>query len=210
MHETELELLARQLAEGLRGDHDVLCRELVRLLGRGYPVTPERLASALQMTAKQVAEALAALADLEVDPSGNVVGWGLTFIPTPHHFRVNDQQLYTWCALDALIYPALLQVVASVESSCPAIGTPVTLSVTPTGIHDLTPPGSVVSLMIPEQGSACDRGRSSFCTRSLFFRSRRDARMWQASSPKARLLSVADAYQVGKLVEGARFPDAEP
>ncbi len=205
MHETELELLARQLAEGLRGDHDVLCRELVRLLGRGYPVTPERLASALQMTAKQVAEALAALADLEVDPSGNVVGWGLTFIPTPHHFRVNDQQLYTWCALDALIYPALLQVVASVESSCPAIGTPVTLSVTPTGIHDLTPPGSVVSLMIPEQGSACDRGRSSFCTRSLFFRSRRDARMWQASSPKARLLSVAEAYQVGRLISRYRY-----
>ena len=116
MHETELELLARQLAEGLRGDHDVLCRELVRLLGRGYPVTPERLASALQMTAKQVAEALAALADLEVDPSGNVVGWGLTFIPTPHRFLVQGQQLYTWCALDALIYPALLQVVASVES----------------------------------------------------------------------------------------------
>ena len=168
MHETELELLARQLADGLRGKHDVFCRELVRLLARGHPVTPERLASALQMTAEQVGEVLAGLADLEVDPSGNVVGWGLTFVPTLHRFLVQEHQFYTWYALDALTYPALLQVVASVESSCPVSGTKVSLLVTPTGIHDLTPPSSVVSLVIPEQGSASDRGRTSFCDQSLF------------------------------------------
>ncbi len=206
MHETELELLARQLAEGLRGDYDVFCRELVRLLARGHPVTPERLASALHMTAEQVAEVLAALADLEVDPSGNVVGWGLTFIPTSHRFLVQEQQFYTWCALDALTYPALLQVVASVESSCPVSGTPVTLSITPAGVHDLAPASAVVSLVIPEQGNACDRGRGSFCNQSLFFRSRRDALLWQASSPTARLLSVANAYQVGRLMARYRYP----
>src|SRR5438128_2513469 len=146
MHDTELELLARQLADGLRGDHDAFCRELVRLLACGHPVTRERLASVLQMNAEQVTEVLAGLADLEVDPSGNVVGWGLTFIPTPHRFRVNGQQFYTWCALDALTYPALLQLTVGVESSCPVSGTPVTLSVTPAGVHDLTPPSAVVSL----------------------------------------------------------------
>ncbi len=200
MHETELELLARQLAEGLRGDHDAFCRELVRLLAGGYPVTRERLASALQMTAEQVAEVLAGLADLEVDPSGNVVGWGLTFISTPHRFRVQGQTFYTWCALDALIYPALLQVVASVESSCPVSDTPVTLSITPAGVHDLVPASAVVSVVIPGQGSACDGDRGSFCTQSLFFRSRRDALQWQASSHTARLLTVAEAYQVGRLI----------
>ena len=102
MHEKELELLARQLADGLRGEHDSFCRELVRLLARGHPVTRERLATVLQVTAEQVAEVLASLADLEVDHSGHVVGWGLTFIPTSHRFRLNGQQFYTWCALDAL------------------------------------------------------------------------------------------------------------
>ena len=206
MHEKELELLARQLADGLRGDHDAFCRELVRLLACGHPITRERLTSVLQMTAEQVAEVLAGLADLEVDPSGNIVGWGLTFIPTSHRFRVNGRTFYTWCALDALTYPALLQVVASVESSCPVSGTPVTLSITPTGVHDLAPPGSVVSLVIPGKGSACDGDRKSFCNQSLFFRSRRDALVWQASSPKARLLSVAEAFQVGRLVARYRYP----
>ena len=86
MHSTELELLARQLADGLRGDNDVFCRDLVRLLACGYPVTRERLASTLQMTVEQVTEVLVGLADLEVDQSGSVVGWGLTFIPTPIAF----------------------------------------------------------------------------------------------------------------------------
>jgi alkylmercury lyase len=206
MHEKELELLARQLAEGLRGDHDALGREVVRLLARGHPVTPERLASALQMTAERVAGVLAGLADLEVDQGGNILGWGLTLIPTPHRFRMNGQTFYTWCALDALTYPALLQVVASVESSCPVSGAPMTLSITPAGVHHLTPPRSVVSLVIPGQGSACDSDRKSFCNQSLFFRSRRDALRWQASSPTARLLSVADAYQVGRLTARYRYP----
>jgi alkylmercury lyase len=206
MYEKELQRLARQLAEGLRGDHDAFCRELVRLLASGHPVTPERLASALQMTVEQVEEVLAGLADLEMDPSGNVVGWGLTFIPTPHRFRVNGQQFYTWCALDALTYPALLQVVASVESSCPVSGTPVMLSITPAGVHDLAPAGAVVSVVIPGQGSACDGDRGSFCAQSLFFRSRREALLWQASSPTAQLLSVAEAFQVGRLVARYRYP----
>jgi alkylmercury lyase len=206
MHDTELELLARQLADGLRGEHDAFCRALVRLLALGHPVTPERLASVLQMTVEQVAEVLAGLADLEVDQSGIVVGWGLTFIPTPHHFRVNEQQFYTWCALDALTYPVLLQLPASVESSCPVSGTKVSLSVTPAGVHDLAPASAVVSVAIPGQGSACDGDRKSFCNQSLFFRSRRDALMWQASSPTARLLSVADAYQVGRLISRYRYP----
>src|SRR5215471_15418127 len=206
MHETELELLARHLAEGLRGDHDVICRELVRLLAHGRPVKPEPLASALQMPAEQVGEMLAGLTDLEVDLSGNVVGWGLTFIPTPHHFRVNGQQFYTWCALDALIYPALLQVVASVKSSCLVSGDPVTLSITPVGVQDLAPADAVVSVVIPEQGSACNGDRGTFCAQSLFFRSRRDALTWQASSPTARLLSVEEAYQVGRLISRSRYP----
>src|SRR5258708_33319207 len=147
IHHTELELLARQLAEGLRGDHDALGREVVRLLACGHPVTPERLASALQMTAEQVAGVLAGLADLEVDQGGNILGWGLTLIPTPHRFRMNGQPFSTWCALAALTYPALLQVVASVESSCPVSGAPMTLPIPPAGVHHLPPPSSVGSLV---------------------------------------------------------------
>ena len=108
--------------------------------------------------------------------------------------------------LDALTYPALLQLTACEESSCPVSGAPVTLSVTPKSVHDLAPASAIVSLVIPKHGSSCNGDRSSFCNRSLFFRSRRDALIWQASSPRARLLSVADAYQVGRLIARSRYP----
>jgi alkylmercury lyase len=205
MHQTSLDLLARQLADALRGDHDAFCRELVRLLASGHPVTREHLATVLQMTAEQVAEVLACLADLEVDHSGNVVGWGLTLIPTPHRFQMHGRPLYTWCALDALTYPVLLHLTARVESSCPVSGTEVSLSVTPTGVRDLTPPNAVVSLVIPIQDQSCTCDRGSFCAQGYFFRSRRDAAMWQGACPGVRILSVEDAYRLGKLVVRYRY-----
>jgi len=205
MHPTSLELLARQLADGLRGDHDAFCRELVRLLASGHPVTRSHLATVLQITAEQVSEVLECLSDLEVDQSGNVVGWGLTLIPTPHRFQINGKLLYTWCALDALTYPVMLHLPARVESSCPVSGTEVSLSVTPTGINDLTPPGAVVSLVIPVQDQSCTCDRGSFCAQGHFFRSRRDAAVWQGTRPGGRILSVEDAYRLGKLVVRYRY-----
>src|SRR5258708_38025650 len=98
MHHTELELLARQLAEGLRGDHDAFCRALVRLVACGHPVTREHLATALQMTAGQVAEVLAGLADLQGGQRGNGVGWGGTFGAPPPCFAVKGRTIYTPCA----------------------------------------------------------------------------------------------------------------
>ena len=205
MHPTSLKLLARQLADGLRGEHDAFCRELVRLLASGHPVTRAQLATVLQMTVEQVAEVLAYLSDLEVDHRGNVIGWGLTLVPTPHRFQVHGKSLYTWCALDALTYPVLLHLPARVESFCPINGTEVSLSVTPTGICDLTPPGAVVSLVIPVQGQSCTCDRGSFCAQGHFFSSRRDAAVWQGARPDGRILSVEDAYRLGKLVIRYRY-----
>ncbi|MGZ3616237.1 MAG: organomercurial lyase MerB [Ktedonobacteraceae bacterium] len=205
MHPTSLELLAGQLADGLRGEHDAFCRELVRLLASGHPVTRAQLATVFQMTVEQVAEVLAYLSDLEVDHRGNVVGWGLTLVPTPHRIQVHGKSLYTWCALDALTYPVLLHLPARVESSCPVSETEVSLSVAPTGICDLAPPGAVVSLVIPAQDQSYICDRNSFCAQGHFFRSRRDAAVWQGARPDGRILSVEDAYRLGKLVIRYRY-----
>lgn len=61
---------------------------------------------------------LADLPDLETDVQGHIVGSGLTLRPTPHRFTIDGRQLYTWCALDTLIFPAVLGQVATVEAPC--------------------------------------------------------------------------------------------
>jgi alkylmercury lyase len=65
---------------------------------------------------------LADLPDLETDEQGRIVGSGLTLRPTPHRFALDGRQLYTWCALDTLIFPVVLGQGATVESPCHGAG----------------------------------------------------------------------------------------
>ena len=205
MQTSSLELLARQLADSFRCEDEALCRQLLRLLASGHSVSQERLAASLQMTTDQVKAALARLSDTEFDEGGNIVGWGLTLIPTPHRFQVNGLTLYTWCALDALTYPALLKQRARVESACPITGRQVALSITPTGIEDLAPASAVVSLVIPASTAACDCDRAAFCNQGHFLSSREAASVWQASHQNALILSVQDAYQLGLMLAQYRY-----
>ncbi|BBY56177.1 hypothetical protein MKOR_34280 [Mycolicibacillus koreensis] len=81
---------------------------LLRLLVDGDPVTVEQLAAAASRTLDDVRRGLAAVPDTEYDDQGRIIGQGLTLRPTPHRFTVAGEELYTWCALDTLIFPALL------------------------------------------------------------------------------------------------------
>lgn len=78
---------------------------LLRLLAAGEPVTVEALAAAVGLRLCKVTRRLAAVPDTEYDEQGRIVGQGLTLRPTRHRFTVAGQELYTWCALDTLIFP---------------------------------------------------------------------------------------------------------
>ena len=85
-----------------------LFRPLLVLLARGEPVSVDDLTAATELPACEVQVMLADLPDLETDEQGRIVGSGLTLRPTPHSFTIDGRQLYTWCALDTLIFPAVL------------------------------------------------------------------------------------------------------
>jgi alkylmercury lyase len=57
-------------------------------------------------------EHLARVPDTEFDAQGQIVGWGLTLLPTPHRFVLPERPLFTWCAFDTVLFPPLLQVEA--------------------------------------------------------------------------------------------------
>lgn len=46
--------------------------------------------------------------DTECDSHGRILGRG-DLVPTPHRFELAGQTLYTWCALDTLIFPTILR-----------------------------------------------------------------------------------------------------
>ncbi len=189
------------------GDRPWLWQPLLRLLARGEPVTACQLAGATGRSADQVRQALAALPDTEYDSLGRVVGSGITLNPTPHHFEVGGLQLYTWCALDTLIFPVVLGKPARVISPCHTTGTPVRLTVEPDKVTGVQPATAVLSIVTPDDVTSI---RSAFCGQVHFFATPHAARPWLDQHPGATVLPVHDAYQLGRPLTRALLGDDHP
>jgi alkylmercury lyase len=170
-----------------------LMRTAVRLLARGQPVTTGELALAAGVDVTDLLDAPAG-PDVEYDDKHRIVGWGLTLVPTPHTFVVDGRRLYTWCAADTLLFPAILGRSARIESHCPTTNTLVRLTVDPqSGVTDLTPDSAVISIPASAELDVA-RVRVSCCNPGRFFASAEAAEDWLAQYPTGAVLPVADAY----------------
>ena len=168
---------------------------LLRRLADGRPIETAALAAA---TGRPVAEldALLERFGVERDAAGRVVGAGLTLQPTPHRFTVDGRLLYTWCALDALVFPAVLGTTAEVESPCAATGTTVRVRVGPAAVESVTPADAVVSFLLSDD----ERVRRAFCDHVHFFASADAATDWLASRPAGSVRPVREAFEIGRLL----------
>ncbi len=199
MNQSPLDTLATRLAAHLDCTQDVVCRQIMWAMAEtGQPLAPVHLARHLQMSQENLTAHLARVPDTEFDTQGNIVGWGITLLPTQHQFRLKARPLFTWCAFDTVLFPPLLQVEAHVQSVCEASGQPITFVATPEGIADLLPATSVLSLILPTE--RCDCVRGTFCQQSLFFQTEEAALPWVALHPEAVLLSVEEAAALGQIV----------
>jgi alkylmercury lyase len=165
----------------------------IRLLSQGNPITLNELAEAAGVDIADLDNAPAGQ-DIEYDDLHRIVGWGLTLNPTPHTFVVDGHRLYTWCAADTLMFPAIIGRRARVESSCPATGTVIRLTVDPAiGVTDLAPATAVISIPAP-QDLDDTRMRASCCNPGRFFATAAAADDWRVQHPRGSVLPVADAY----------------
>ncbi|HLQ24974.1 MAG TPA: organomercurial lyase MerB [Acidiferrobacterales bacterium] len=180
---------------------------LLRELAKGSPVSQGALSAALGWPARRVAAVLAQVPGTEYDGGGNVVGYGVTLRETRHIFEIDGRRLYTWCALDALMFPAVIGKAARVLSRCPATGRPVSLTVAPDEVRNLEPAGAVVSLPLPE-ASADIRG--SFCCHVHFFASASAADSWVSQHDGAAVVSVEDAFRLGHEIARKLLQGTEP
>jgi alkylmercury lyase len=167
----------------------------LRLLSTGEPVSVERLAGVMGSTPAEVTRALHTLPSIEYDTAGKIVGAGLNLRPTPHQYSINGRTLYAWCALDTLIFPALLGQSATIVSLTPETGTPVCLTVTPHQVQTVEPPEAVVSIVKPSNNPDV---RQVFCVHVHFFSAADVAEAWLTQHPGAFLLSVVDAFALGQ------------
>jgi alkylmercury lyase len=204
MNEAALTDLAATVAERLCGTHEHVCVALIRHLAAGQPVSAAHLAADIAMEQPAVSAVLQQMSDVAYDGDGQVVGFGLSLVPTAHQFTINSQTLYTWCALDTFLYTALLGQPSEVVSHCPVTARPITLSMTPEGVAELSPTASVISIVIPD-GSISDCRRSAFCNHGHFFASAEAGATWLDDRPNGIILSMNDAHRLGQLLAGHRL-----
>lgn len=207
---TDVEHLATQLSGSLSADAATLrwlWPAVLRALAHGEPVTPDELAAATGRDVADVHAGLATLADTEYDEQGRVVGHGITLSPTPHRFEVDGRQLYTWCALDTLIFPAVIDRPAHITSPCHATGIPVRVEVTPQRVVSVAPADAVVSILTPDGHTGA---RSAFCDHVHFFASPTTATPWLRTHPDASVVAVHDAFTLGQQLTHTLLPDTPP
>ena len=198
LSETSVDSLALAIANSGSWERMAYFLPLILLLSNGHPVSLEQLATALERPSEEVAEVLRQFEDIVSDEDGCIVGAGLSLLPTPYRFEVNGHVLYTWCALDTLIFPVWLGRSAQVSSACPATGQPIHLRVSPERLEHFDPPSGVLSLLIDDELATCCNIREAFCAYSQFFSSREAAAPWLSQTPSAHLLPIEEAFTLGQ------------
>lgn len=182
---------------------------VVRELAKGRAVSVKRaseIGAGAGIREREAGELLAQIAERGTD--GDVVGIlpGLSLNEHPHGFRVNGVQMSAWCAQDTLILPAVLGQSASIESRSPLSGETVQLRVSPEKVEEVSPDGAVVSWVIVEPDKADAKSAqailSTFCRHIHFFASREEAEQWAAGRENIEILSMNEAYEMGKLIAG--------
>ncbi len=168
---------------------------IIRLAAGGLPTASE-LATDLQWPVERVASLLDGLPSIERDDRGRIVGAGLTTRETQHSFEIDGRKLFTWCALDALIFPIVIGSTARVSSPCAATAAPVTLEVTPDAVRSVEPEAAVVSIAIAGNAS-CDV-RRAFCDHVHFFASEAAAAEWRRRYPDGAVMPIADAFVLAR------------
>lgn len=176
--------------------HSGLWVVLLQLLAQGKPVSISQLAEGVGQSPDEVRQTLACCTDLEIDNHGDIVGMGLSLKPTSHRFQVNDHTLYTWCALDTILYAVALNQIARVTSPCPITQTRISLTIKPDGISDLYPATAVISMVIPSETETCCK--RNFCDQGHLFSSAKAANCWLENQPEAHILPVKEAFAVGR------------
>lgn len=175
-----------------------LAMALYRSLAAGRAPTAAGLAELIAEDESFVLERLEAWPGVFRDDDGRVVGfWGLSLAEMDHRFTVDGMTTWTWCAWDPLFIAPLLGTKAHVSSTCPVTGEPITLTVGPTGITDLSPPQALMSMVEPAGPNDIV---TEFCHKVLFFADRAAGERWRTDHPEATLIGVEDGFELGQRV----------
>ena len=121
---------------------------------------------------------------------------GLSLTPTNHRFIVENKILYTWCALDAILFTEWLDVSSQIISRDPIDNSLIELSIECDHLISSNPYPIFLSFI--EKMDTCNI-RDSFCNHVSFFSSEQTAKLWLAKNPNGEILTLEDLFESNKI-----------
>jgi alkylmercury lyase len=177
-----------------------------QLLAQSAPVSVGELAKAVELARDDVRTILDRWPEVFRNDEDRIIGfWGLCLAETRHHLEVDGRTLYTWCAWDTLFIPEILQKTARVESTSPVTGEKIRLTVTPNGIEQLDPPGTVMSFVLPKSDKVKENVIGHFCHYVYLFGSAQAGSTWVSENEGTFLVSMEDAFALATKRNATRF-----
>lgn len=173
----------------------------LQLLASGCPVPPHEISVQLQIQPDKVASTLRKWG-AEFDGDGNVVGMGLTLVPTPHAYEAGGRKMYAWCAADTLAFPVLLGQSAHIESPDPVTGEKIKVDVTPDRVERVEPQSAVVSWV---NSVDLTNLRESVCRQVHFFSSPETAARWVSARPDVTFYAANDVFYALKKIHLEKY-----
>jgi len=176
--------------------------QIYNQLAKGQPISVKNIADLSNLPSEKVKAIIDNWPGVFYNEKNDIIGyWGITINKMGHRFKVNGSAVYTWCAWDALFIPQILQKTAEILSTDPVTGDEIQITVSPKGIVNLDPAGSVISFMIPTTEKIRSDVVNSFCHYLHFFGSRETANEWISQNEKKNelvILSLQEAYDIGR------------
>ncbi len=204
--EIAINLKAAGIPPDFGTDNSRLMIKMLRTLAQGRPVTRTeavKISEELGIAYHQADEFLRQAT--ERDSDGNIIGlFGLSLNQEwAHRFDINGNSLRTWCAWDTLFLPALVDATVVVESESPVSGTTVRLTVSPERVESSDPQAAVVSIATIDPQvhdvSSMEALWGNFFHQVYFFPSWEEADEWAAGKSNIAILTVEEAYELGRL-----------
>lgn len=197
--------------EGLNTLEQRLSVALYRLLAEGHPVPRSLLAERLPGPLNTVDEILDRWPGVFSDVERRVVGyWGLALpvaYASPHRLTINGRTLSAWCAWDTLFLPQLLGETAEVESTTPAGGAIVRLTVASDRVVHIDPVDAHMSFLLPDAANVQRDVVTTFCHFVHFFPSREAGERWAAEHDGTFLLTIEEAHTVALRKNAELYPE---
>jgi alkylmercury lyase len=172
----------------------------IQALSKGNPVPPEQLAEIWEMPIEHVSSILehaSANGQAQVDAQGNLIGGVLSLVPTTNRIAFDGDELYAWCAYDAIYAPGVVGKTANIVSEDPLTREPIKVTISPSGVQNVQPAGAVVSVV--NANTDLRAGPTSpRCSLQLFFSSRDSATHWLGDRTDVIILSVEEVFEIAR------------